>query len=248
MVSQQIPSPTLHEESRTEMKPSVLDIVKRIGTGLVFIVFPLLWVFAFAVHPGLLNPHRLTVQEEILRAQGNALLAFGHVLVLLAAALMIVVTFHFMKLLKGRWVGWAGFIGAVLTVLGAVALAAEKGAEALTISALNTLPVREFAQMMPGLVAIFSHQGWMVLVSGVYLFAVGWTLQTIAMFANNVIPRWQSVLLLIGVWLMGYGDGGEEIISVCGAILLAVAMIPYGIQLIRNKTAKNGMTEARNAA
>ncbi|HXZ03965.1 MAG TPA: hypothetical protein VEH81_03980 [Ktedonobacteraceae bacterium] len=248
MMSQQVHTTLPREESSAEMKSSVsLEKVKRIGTAVVFIVFPLLWVFAFAVHPGLLNPHRLTVPEEILRAHGNALLAFGHVLVLFDAALLIVVTLHFMKLLKHGWVAWAGFIGAALTVLGAIALAAEKGAESLTISALDTLPQHTFAQMMPGLVAIFSHQGAMVVVSGVYLIAIGLSIQAIALFASNVIPRWQSVFLLISFWLMGWGDGGEEIISLCGAILLAAALVPYGIQLIRNKTLKSGASEARNA-
>lgn len=243
MLSQQTRTTLPHEKAIPEPQNSVLENVKRIGTGMVFILFPLLWVFAFAVHPGLLTPHRLTDQEEILRAYNNGLLAIGHVLVLFDAALLIVVTLHFMKLLNSGWVAWAGFIGAAFTVLGAVALAAEKGAESLTISALSTLPAHEFAQMMPGLVAIFSHQGWMVLVSGVYLFAIGWTIQTIAMFASNVIPRWQSALLLISVWLMGWGDGGEEIISLCGAVLLAVALIPYGIQLIRNKAPKSGTSQ-----
>ena len=35
-----------------------LDEVKWIGTGLAFILFPLIFVFAFAVHPGLLPKFR----------------------------------------------------------------------------------------------------------------------------------------------------------------------------------------------
>ena len=100
MLSQQVHTTIPREEISAEVKPSVLEKVKRIGTALVFIVFPLLWVFAFAVHPGLLDPHRLTDQELILRAHDNALLAFGHVLIIFDAALMIVATLHFMQLLK----------------------------------------------------------------------------------------------------------------------------------------------------
>jgi hypothetical protein len=208
-----------------------LNDVKRIGTGLAFILFPLLFVFAFAVHPGLLTPHRLSETELILRAHHNALLAFGHVLVLFDAALLIVVTIELMRMLDHTSAAWAGYIGAVLTVLSAIALGAEKGAECLTISALDTLPENQFTQMMPGLVAIFSHEGWMILVMGVVLLAVGLTIQAIGLFITNVVPRWQSALLL-GVWLMGFPDGWE-IVALIGSVLLAIALVPYGIRVIR---------------
>jgi hypothetical protein len=211
-----------------------LDNVKRVGLGVAFILFPLLLAFAFAVHPGLLNPHRLSEQELILRAHQNSLLAFGHVLVLFDAAILIVVTLHFMKLLEGTTVAWAGLVGAALDVVGVVMLAAEKGAESLTMSALDTLPENQFAQMMPGLVAIFSHEGWMALVAGVVLVAVGFSIQAIALLKTQVIPRWRSVLLLIGIWMLGWPDG-EEIVALSGSILLAVAFVPYGIETITRK-------------
>ena len=211
-----------------------LESVKRIGTGLAFILFPLLFVVAFALHPGLLTPHRLTEQELILRAHQSPLLAFGHVLVLFDAAIMIVVTLRLMKLVEGTSVDWAGLVGAALNVLAAVLLGAEKGAESLTISALDSLPQNEFAQMMPGLVAIFSHQGWMVLVTGVDLLAIGFSIQAIALIKTKKIPRWESLLLLIGIWMLGWPDG-EEIFALTGSILLALALVPYGIQTIAKK-------------
>jgi hypothetical protein len=221
--------------------PASLQNVKRIGTGLAFVLCPLLFVFAFAVHPGLLSPHRLSEVELILRQHHNALLAFGHVLVLFDAALIIVVTLHLAKLLDRGWPAWAGFIGAVLTVFAAVMLAAEKGAECLTISALDTLSEAQFAQMMPGLVAIFSHQGWMVLVEGVLLLAVGLTLQAIALLATNAIPRWQSAALL-GIWLLGWPDG-EEIYALAGSVLLSLALVPLGIQMIMAHAGQTGTSE-----
>ena len=61
----------------------VLDQTKQIGIGLAFIIFPLLFIFAFAVHPGLLKPRLLSPKEIILRAHGNGVLAVrtcvGHV-------------------------------------------------------------------------------------------------------------------------------------------------------------------------
>jgi hypothetical protein len=221
-------------KTTTNTSSKSLDEVKRIGMGLAFILFPLLFVFAFAVHPGLLTPHRLTDVQLILRAHHNALLAFGHVLVLFDAAILVAVTVGLMRILEHTKAAWAGFIGAVLIVVSAIALGAEKGAECLTISALDTLPENQFTQMLPGLEAIFSHQGWMILVMGVMLLAVGITIQAIGLLSTNVIPRWQSALLL-GVWLMGFPDGWE-IVALIGSVLLAIAMVPLGLGIIAGKT------------
>ena len=111
--------------------------VQSIGTGLAFIVFPLVLIFAFAVHPGLLKPHLLTPSELIQRAGHADILQFGHVLVMLNAALLIVVALHFMRVLGDTSFAWAGFIGGALAILGAIVLAADKGALCLTMSALN---------------------------------------------------------------------------------------------------------------
>jgi hypothetical protein len=221
-------------KSVTDSKQSSLATVKRIGTGLAFILFPLLLIFGYAVHPGLLQPHILSEEEVILRAHGNNLLAFGHLLFLFAVPLMIIVTLRLMKLL-GRGSGaWAGFIGAVLVMLGAVTLAAEKGAEGLTVSALNTLPESQFAQMMPGLLAIYSHAGLMVLVWGVVLLAIGFAIQAIALLTTRAFPRWQAIVFLVGVLTMG-GPDGFEIVGLVATILIAVALVPYGIQAITKK-------------
>jgi hypothetical protein len=43
-----------------------LNQAEQIGIGLAFIIFPILFVFAFAVHRGLLSPHLLSPRELIL--------------------------------------------------------------------------------------------------------------------------------------------------------------------------------------
>jgi hypothetical protein len=68
-----------------------INNTKRIGVGLSFIVFPLIFVFAFAGHPNLLNPHFLGPAELIQRAHHHSLLHFGHALVTLRTRLLVVV-------------------------------------------------------------------------------------------------------------------------------------------------------------
>jgi hypothetical protein len=209
----------------------LLDQVLQIGVGLAFIIFPMVFVFAFAVHRGLLKPRLLGPKELILRAHHAGLLQFGHVLVMLSTGLLMVVALHFMKLLGHTPLAWAGYLGAVVAIVGAIMLAADKGALCLTMSALDTLPENEFAQIMPGLLAMFTKQGWLVLLWGILLLPIGFAIQTLALLLTNTLPAWQSLMFLIGVLLVGTPDG-LEIINLTASILMAMAFVPYGIQII----------------
>lgn len=211
-----------------------LSSTQRIGTGVAFIIFPMVFVFAFAVHPDLLHPHLLGPSELILRARGAGLLQFGHALVTLNTAALIVVALHFMELLERSSGARAGFLGAAMAVLGALALAADKGALCLTMSALDELSDTEFTSMMPGLLAMFSKRGWLILLWGILLLPVGFGIQAIALLKTRSIARWQSVLFLVGVLLIATPDG-VEVVNLTASVLLAIAFVPYGIQMIRNE-------------
>jgi len=212
-------------------KTSVLKNGKRIATGLAFILFPLIFVFAFAVHPGLLNPHFLGPEELIQRAHQNELLQFGHLLVTLCTVLLIISAVHFMTLLE-KSAAWAGTIGGMLAIVGAVILAVDKGALCLTMSALDHLPEPQFSQMLPGLLAMFSKQGWLVILWGIVLLPIGFAILALALIKTRALPRWQGILFLIGVLFVGTPDG-VEIVNLSAAILMAVALIPYGVKLMK---------------
>ncbi len=136
-----------------------------------------------------------------------------------------------MNILNQGSAAWLGLIGGVLSVLGAVLLAADKGAFCLTMSALDTIPEEKFSAMMPGLLAIFSKKSWMKLTWGIVLLPVGFAILAIGLLQVNALAPWQSILFLIGVLLVGIPDG-MEIINLSASILMAIAMVPYGIQLI----------------
>lgn len=207
---------------------------KRMGTGLCFIIFPAIWILAFALHPNLLEPRLLLGPEELIRrARADGLLQFAHALVTVNTAIFVVVALHFMKLLDGTSAAWAGLVGAGLGIFGASMLAAEKGALCLTMSAVDSLPETEFAQMMPGLLAIFSFKGWMALVWGLLFMPIGVLIQTVGMFVAKVLPQWQLGLLFVGVLFIGFPDGAE-IINLTAALLMAAAMLPYGVRLMRS--------------
>ena len=208
---------------------------KRLGTGLAFIIFPLVFLFAFVTHPNLLNPRFLGPEELILRARSAGLLHVGHALVTLNTALLMVVALHFMKMLERTSAAWAGFIGGMLAVLGALMLAADKGALCLSMSAFDTLSDDQFSAMMPGLQALFAKKGWVVLVWGIILLPIGFAIQAIALVRTKSIPRWQGILFLVGVLFIGVPDG-VEIVNLTAAILLTVVFVPYGIQIIGERS------------
>jgi hypothetical protein len=218
-------------------KHNNIDSVKRIGTGLSFIIFPLIFIFAFAGHPYLFNPSFLGPAELIQRAHNNSLLYFGHALVTLCTGLLVVDTIHFMNVLKNTPNAWWGFFGGVIAILGALMLAADKGALCLTMSALDTLPENEFVKMMPGLLAMFAKEGWLVLIWGLILLPIGFIIQTIGLLKSKSLAIWQSIMFLIGVLFIGTPDG-VEIINLTAAILMAIALIPYGIKLIKQDNGK----------
>lgn len=213
------------------MAPSGLTQIQQLGTGVAFIVFPLIFVFAFALHPRLLRPRLLRPEEIMLRARGQKLLHLGHALVLLDTALLVVASVHFMSILSGGPGARAGFAGAIPAVLGAIILAADKGALCLTMSALDTVPDAEFAAMAPGLRAMFVKKGWMWLLWGIVLLPAGFAIQTVGLLQAQAIPPWQSILLLVGVLFVGTPDG-LEIVNLSASVLMAVSMVPYGIRLI----------------
>jgi hypothetical protein len=210
-----------------------LNQIEQISVGLAFIIFPLLFVFAFAVHPGLLRPHLLGPEGLVRRAHKNGLLQFGHVLVMLNTGLLIVVALHFMKLLDHSSGAWAGFTGAAIAILGAIFLAADKGALCLTMSAFDTLPEKVFGQIMPGVMAMFTKKGWLVLLWGIVFLPIGFAIQAVALLRTHTLSPWQSLLFLIGVLLVATPDG-LEIINLSASIMMAIALVPYGIQIIAN--------------
>jgi hypothetical protein len=79
---------------------------------------------------------------------------------------------------------------------------------------------------------MFSMRGWLVLLWGIMLLPIGFGIQAIALLKWSSIPRWQSILFLVGVIFIGTPDG-VEIVNLTAALLLSAALIPYGINLLQ---------------
>ena len=212
-----------------------LESAKQIGTGLAFVVFPFVFIFAFAIHPNLLSLAIVTdVGTRIGEFHGNRLMHFGHALMLLTVPLLIVVSLKLMHMLTERG-AWLGFIGCVMAVFGAVMLAVDKTALCLVPSAFDTLPEAQFRQMLPGLEAMFHFKGWLALLYLLPLLPLGFMLQGIGLYLSRAIPRWQSVSLIVAMVLLGVSAAVDiDLFGLIASAILAIALVPFGVQLINS--------------
>ena len=209
----------------------IVDTIKRLGTGIAIILFPVFFIISNAIHPDLFDISMIhDVQSWIEHFHGNRVLHFAHVLELFMAPLLIVTALHFMDRLKKKG-AYFGLIGGVMAVLGAVFLAVGKGALCLTTSAFDTLPEQQFAMITPALEVMLHKQGTLFLLWLISLLPVGFLILSIGLFKARYLRRWQNVLLILGSLLLINPE--IELINLIAAIILFFALVPYGISIIK---------------
>ena len=219
------------------MADAKLKSVKRTGTGLSIIVFPIMLLLGFVSHPNLLSFGIITDAAEWAEEwRGNFLFHFGHLLVLFAVPFIIVTSVRFMSLLKGRG-AWYGFIGGVLGVFGAFMLAVDKGALCLVLTAFQTLPDAQFMSITPALQTLLDKAGWLWIVWFFLLLQVGFIIQAVGLIKEKIIPRWQGAFIIIGLLVLINPD--IEIISSVGAILMCIGFIPIGVRELKGTLGTN---------
>lgn len=219
------------------MKNQRLESLKQIGSGLSIIIFPIMLLLGFLSHPNLFSFGIVTNATEWAEEwRGIFLFHFGHLLVLFAVPLIIVASVRFMALLQDRG-AWLGFIGGVFGVFGAFMLAVDKRALTLVLTAFQTLPDEQFNNITPALQALLDKAGWLWIVWLFGLVIVGFILQTLGLTRAKIIPRWQGVLIIIGLLLLINPD--IEIISSVGAILMCIGLIPIGIRELKGTLGTN---------
>lgn len=206
---------------------------KRIGTGLSFIVFPLMLLGGFLLHPNLMSFEMVTDAEVWAgEFRGNFLFHLGHLLVLLTVPPTIVVGVRCMRFTTGPG-AWLVFIGGVMGIFGAFVLAVDKGALTLVLTAFDTLPNAEFNQTYPALQVLLDRGGWLWLVQFLALLPLGFAVQAIGLAQANVIQKQQAAIIVIGLLLLLAGD--IEVITSVGAALMCVGYIPMGVRELRGR-------------
>lgn len=217
------------------MQNQNLETVKRIGTGLAFILYPLFSGLAFAAHPNLLSLEIGGVSDKVAEFHNNPFMHFGHFVMTLGVPLLIVIAAKFMRMLTGRG-AWLGFIGGVMGAFGAVLLAVDKTALCLAMSAFDTLPEVEFAQLLPGIEALFGFKGYLAILYVLPLLPLGFLIQGIGLYRASVIPRWQSIALIVAMLGLGVAAAVDiDLFGLVATVILACSFIPLGIQFIKGE-------------
>jgi hypothetical protein len=210
------------------VKNQKVQDAKRIGSGLCIIIFPIMLLLGFVLHPNFFSFGMVaSVTEWVEEWRGVFLFHFGHLLVLLAVPLIIAASVHFMSLLQDRG-AWLGFIGGILGVFGAFMLAVDKGALTLVLTALQTVPESQFNAITPALQTLLDRAGWLGMTWLYALLIPGFVLQALGLMRAGMIKKWQGILIIIGLVLLANPD--IEIISSAAAILLCIGFIPIGIR------------------
>ncbi len=211
-----------------------LETVKRIGTGLAFLLYPVFSGVAFAAHPNLWSLEiGGEISAKVEEFHGNPFMHFGHFVMLLGVPLLIVISLKLMDILKVRS-PWLGFVGCVMAVLGAVLLAVDKTALCLVMSAFDTVPEAEYPALLPGIEALFGFEGYLAILYLLPLLPLGFLIQGVGLYRSRAIPRWQSGALIVA--MLGLGVSAAVDIDLFGLVataILAIAFVPLGIQIIR---------------
>lgn len=215
------------------MEKDSINHLKRIGTGVSFILFPVMLLLGFVLHPNLLSFEMVTeVEAWAAEFRGQFLFHFGHLLVLLAVPLIIVAGLRCMQLATGPG-AWLGFLGGVFGIFGAFVLAVDKGALTFVLTAFDTLPDAEFEAIYPALQALLDRAGWLWLVWLLPLLPLGFVALTVGLVKAKVIGKRQAAVIIVGLLLLINPD--IEIISTVGAVLMCIGYIPLGIQELRGE-------------
>jgi len=225
--------PTTIRKAGTGLSSSTVATIQRVGTGLSMIVLPIILFVGFATHPNLgsLEPLKDTA-SWVSEFRHNAIWGYAHLAVLLSTPLFIVVALGLRRVLAGK-AGWHALIGGSLTVVGALLLAADKGALYLVPGALESLSDQQFASAMPAVEAMFTKAGPLALLYLLPLLMIGMVILGVGLFKTPAVPRWKSAAVVIANLMFLNPD--IDIISAIASLVLLVGLGSIGLDFIRGK-------------
>lgn len=205
--------------------------VKNILYGWSLILFPIMLLLGFLLHPDLLSFELTTTAQQLAdKFRHSELFHIGHLIVTLAVPLIIAGHLGILERLQGKG-AWYGFIGAVVGIFGAFILAVDKGSLCLVLSAFDTLPDAQFAQLVPLLQVMVDRAGLLWLNWLLVLLPLGAIIQSIGLIKEKQVARWQGLGMIVGLLLLNNPD--IELISSVGAVLMMLGYIPLGIRILK---------------
>lgn len=210
-----------------------IETIKSKGFAVSVILFPLMLLAGFLMHPDLLEMKMLhTAQDLVDRFHGNQLYHIGHFIVMMAVPLIIVAMVGIMNMVQGKGRKYA-FWGGIIGIFGAFILAVDKGALCLVMSAFDTIPEPNFHDFIPYLDVVVKKAGLLWIVYFLPLLPLGAVIQTIGLIKEKVVHKWQGILIIVGLLLLNNPE--IELISTVGSILMSIGYISWGIKELKKQ-------------
>lgn len=210
-----------------------IETLKMKGFALSIIVFPVMLLTGFLMHPDLLKMEALqTVEQLVGRFHNQPVYHIGHLIVMFAVPVIIIGLSGIMNVLQGKG-RKSGFWGGIIGVFGAFILAVDKGALCLVLSAFDTLPEDQFQQFVPFLNVIVDKAGLLWVVWLLPLLPIGASIQAYGLMRERFISKWQGICIITGLLLLNNPD--IEFISSFGAILMCAGYIPWGVRILQGR-------------
>lgn len=207
--------------------------VKTKGLGTSLILFPIMLLIGFLMHPNLLQMKMVfTAQDLAERFHNNVYFHIGHLIVMFAVPLIIVSMVGIMNMLRQGGKNF-GLWGCIIGVFGAFILAVDKGALCLVLSAFDTLSETEFLKISPFLQVIVDKSGLLKVCYLLPLLPIGGIIQAIGLMKEKLIRKWQGILMITGLILLNNPD--IELISSIGAILMCFGYFPLAEKVFYNR-------------
>jgi hypothetical protein len=210
-----------------------IEIFKKKSFGISIIVFPIMLLTGFVMHPNLLKLEALqTVEQLVGRFHNQPIYHIGHLIVMFAVPLIMISQISIMNVLKGKG-KQLGFLGGILALFGAFILAVDKGALCLVLSAFDTLSETQFQDFVPYLSVIVNKAGLLWVVWLLPLLPIGAAIQAFGLMKEKFISKWQGISIVVGLLLLNNPD--IELISSIGAVLMCAGYMPWGVRILRGR-------------
>lgn len=210
-----------------------IEEIKKKGFAVSLIVFPVMLLVGFLMHPNLFKLEALqTVEQLVGRFHNQPIYHIGHLIVMFSVPVIMIALLSFMNVLqdKGKQFGfWGGIIG----LFGAFILAVDKGALCLVLSAFDTLPESQFQEFVPFLSVIVNKAGLLWVVWLLPLLPIGAAIQAFGLMKERFISKWQGICIVAGLLLLNNPD--IELISATGALLMCTGYIPWGVKILQGR-------------
>jgi hypothetical protein len=204
--------------------------VKKLLYGWSLILFPIMLLLGFLMHPDLLSFSLTTTAQQLAdKIRHSDMFHIGHLIVTLTVPLIIAAHLGIMELLQGKGI-WYGFIGCLVGIFGAFILAVDKGSLCLVVSAFDTLPDGQFVQLVPSLQVIVDRAGLLWFNWLLVLLPLGAIIQSIGLIKEKQVGAWQGIGMIIGLLLLNNPD--IEIVSSVGVVLMMFGYISLGIKIL----------------